>query len=411
MVEPEVVRQIRVLGEQGWGAKRIAAELGIARNTVRRYVRGGEAAERQVRPNARRLDEATRAEAVELFETAAGGNAVVVRDLLADRGTVVTARTVQRLVQPRRQQLRAEQVATVRFETAPGAQMQIDFGQKRLRVGGVDVVVHFLVAVLSYSRRLFVQAFSSERQDDWREGIARAFRHFGGVPRTILGDNARALVVAHDRSTQTVTFHPAYAAFCKDWGVVPRACAPYRARTKGKSESGVKFVKRNGLAERDFDSFAHLERHLVTWTQLADQRVHGTTKETPLARFERDERHALQPLPQRPLPSRERRLLRRVAHDTYVDVDTVRYSAPHRLVREHVEVAVGEQDVRIFHGSVLVATHERSREPHAVVTDPAHHAGLWRATDVDEPTAASSSLASLGRSLAEYADVITAGAA
>jgi len=142
-----------------------------------------------------------------------------------------------------------------------------------------------------------------------------------------------------------------------------------------------------------------------------DQRVHGTTKEAPLARFERDERHILQPLPQRPLPSRERRLLRRVAHDTYVDVDTVRYSVPHRLVREHVEVAVGEDDVRILHGGHLVATHVRSREPHAIVTDPAHLAGLWRATDLEPPTRTPSALTSLGRSLAEYADVITAGAA
>ena len=139
--------------------------------------------------------------------------------------------------------------------------------------------------------------------------------------------------------------------------------------------------------------------------------MHGTTKEAPLARFERDERDALQPLPQRPFPARERRLRRRVAHDTYVDVDTVRYSVPHRLVREHVEVTVGEHDVRIFHAGQVVATHERSREPHAVVTDRAHVAGLWRATHVDTPATEPSTLTSYGRSLAEYADVITAGAA
>lgn len=74
-------------------------------------------------------------------------------------------------------------------------------------------MVHVLVAVLSYSPRLFVKAFLSERANDWREGIAEALRHFGGVPRTILGDNARALVVAHNRQAQTVTFHPAYLPF------------------------------------------------------------------------------------------------------------------------------------------------------------------------------------------------------
>ena len=110
--------------------------------------------------------------------------------------------------------------------------------------------------MLSYSRRLFVKAFLNERGDDWREGIAAAFTHFGGVPRTLLGDNARALVLGRDRATGTVSFHPAYLAFCRDWDVQPRACAPYRARTKGKTEAGVKYVKRNALADQAFDSFA-----------------------------------------------------------------------------------------------------------------------------------------------------------
>ena len=101
-----------------------------------------------------------------------------------------------------------------------------------------------MVAVLSYSRRLFVKAFLRERQDEWREGLATAFRHFGGVSRTVLGDNARALVVGRDAATSTVRFHRAYLAFCRDWDVQPRACAPYRARTKGKTEAGVKYVKR-----------------------------------------------------------------------------------------------------------------------------------------------------------------------
>jgi transposase len=87
---------------------------------------------------------------------------------------------------------------------------------------------------------LFVKAFLNEPQDDWREGLAAAFTHFGGVPRMMLGDNARALVIGSDRATGTVIFQPAYLAFCRDWDVQPRACAPYRARTKGKTEAGAR---------------------------------------------------------------------------------------------------------------------------------------------------------------------------
>jgi transposase len=403
VVEGEMVTAIRELTNRGWGAKAIAAELAIARNTVRRYQRGAPAGV-QVRPSARRLSVEDQATAQALFQREAEGNAVVVQQLLAERGCAVSVRTVQRAVAPVRQAQRAADVATVRVETAPGAQMQIDFGEKRVAIAGTDIKVFLLVAVLSYSRRTFVKAFLHERQDDWREGIATAFLHFGGVVSTVLGDNARALVRGRDRATGTVTFHPGYLAFCRDWDVQPRACAPYRARTKGKVESGVKFVKRNALAGRTFSSFAVLEQHLAQWMDEADRRVHGTTHERPCDRFAREEQAALRPLPARPLPHRAQRLRRRVASDAFVDVETVRYSVPYQLVRDHVDVAIDEQTVRIFHGTDLVATHARSREPFARVVEPSHLAGLWRVTTPRAPVDAT--LSALGRSLAEYAAVV-----
>jgi transposase len=405
VIEGEIVTAIRELADRGWGSKAIARELGVARNTVRRYRREAVVAGRQVRAR-RRLTEAVVRDAQALYTGVAERNAVVVHRLLREQGRVLGLRTVQRAVTPVRQAQRAADVATVRVETAPGAQLQIDFGEKRVAIGGTEVRVFLLVAVLSYSRRLFVQAFLNERQDDWREGIASAFVHFGGVTTTILGDNARALVLGRDRATGTVHFHPAYLAFCRDWGVQPRACAPYRARTKGKTESGVKYVKRNALAGLTFESFSALEQHLAAWMLEADRRVHGTTHEAPLDRFLRDELAALRPLPARPLPRREQRLRRRVAHDAFVDVETVRYSVPYRLVREHVDVAVGDDTVQIFHGTTLVATHRRVREPYARVLEPAHVAGLWRVASTETIPTDVAPLAPLGRSLEAYADAI-----
>ena len=408
MLEGELVATIRELASRGVGSKAIARTVGVARNTVRRYLRRAVPAGVQTRPKAQRLPESARAEARALYDGAAEGNAVVVRRLLGERGVDVSVRTIERAVADIRQARRAVALATVRVESPPGDQAQIDFGQKGVQIGEASVRVFFLVAVLSYSRRLFVKAFLNERQDDWREGIAAAFTHFGGVPRTILGDNARALVSGRDRATGTVTFHPAYLAFCRDWDVQPRACAPYRARTKGKTEAGVKYVKRNAVAGLTFPSFAVLETHLTAWMAIADERIHGTTHETPRARFERDERVALRPLPARALPRREQRLRRRVANDAFVDLDTVRYSVPHRLVRDHVEVRVDDQMVRIFHGSTLVATHTRAVEPYARVIDPAHYTGLWRTAAAGDAGPAQT-LALLGRDLGDYAAVISGG--
>jgi transposase len=405
MVDSEIVRQLRALYELGWGKLRIARELGVSVNSVRRYIRAGVAAETQTRPGAWTLDDAERAQARELLDGPAAGNAVVVRRLLADRDIVVPLRTLQRTLAPHRRAKRAAELATVRFETAPGHQLQIDFGKKWIAIAGVRTKVHFFVAVLGYSRRIFVRASLSQRQDDWREGIAGAFRAFGGVTQRILIDRAGALVVGEDRESGTARVHPAFAAFCKDWGVEVSVCRPYRARTKGKTESGVGYVKRNAVAALSFESFAALEAHLARWMVEADQRTHGTTHERPIDRFERDERAALRPLPSIVLPVRERRVSRRVASDCFVDVDTIRYSVPHRFVRQTVEVLVGDREVLIFDGNEVIARHPRQAEPHQRVVDPRHFDGLYRQPDTTNvPTPAT-----FGRSLEVYAAFTSGG--
>jgi transposase len=403
MLVPEVVRQIRQLRELGWGAKRIAGQMGVARATVRRYLRGGADAETQHRPGAWTLEESAQALAIELLDGPAEGNAVVVRRLLRERGVEVPLRTLQRVLMPHRRARAAAEVATVRYETAPGHQLQIDFGEKLVRIDGALLRVHLFVAVLGYSRRLYVRASLSQRQDDWREGLAGAFRQFGGVPQTLLLDNAGALVVGRDRGTSKARLHPAFEAFCRDWNVEARVCQPYRARTKGKTEAGVGYAKRNGLAGLSFPSFAALQSHLTSWMLEADRRIHGTTRERPMDRFDRDERSTLRPLPANPLPVRQRRLSRRVAIDCFVDVDTVRYSVPHALVRQPVEVLVADEEVVIFAGKEAVARHRRSFEPHTRVVIPSHFDGLWRRPEED---VAPLSTLPVGRTLADYAAVI-----
>jgi transposase len=387
MLDPEIVKQIRALAALGWGTKRISVEVGASRGAVRRYLREGAAAETQQRPRAWTLDAEQRVVAKELLDGPAAGNAVVARRLLRERGVEVPLRTLQRSLEPHRQAKRAAELATVRFETAPGHQMQIDFGEKRVSLGGVLVKVFLFVAVLGYSRRIFV----------------RAFRRFGGVPQTILIDRAGALVVGQDRDTGTARIHPAFASFCRDWGVDVRACRPYRARTKGKTESGVGYVKRNALAACSFDGLEALQAHLERWMVEADQRMHGTTHERPSERFVRDERSALRPLPARPIVVRERRVTRRVANDCFVDIETIRYSVPHRLVRRFVEVLVGDDEVVVYDGASVVARHRRGTEPHQRIVDPSHFKGIYRQhahVDVaDEPSA-------IGRSLDVYEDCI-----
>jgi transposase len=414
MLPPTVVDRIRELDGQGLGSKRIALELRISRNTVRRYLAGAKVGF-QERPKARRLQGPLREEVQRLYGTVAEGNAAVIRQELEAKGIDVPLRTIQRAVADLRREAQAARLATTRFETKPGQQMQIDFGEKVVLIAGHPVKVQLMTAILGYSRRMSCRAFLAQRQDEWFEGMEEAFRLFGGLPDQILCDNASPLVNSHNAQTGEVVFHPGFAAFCKDRAITPRACRPRRARTKGKIERGVGYVKHNALAGRSFDSFAALRRHLAWWTpHVADRRIHGTTKEQPIVRFERDERDALRPLPARPLPVRTRRLSRRVSTDCFVDVDTVRYSVPHRYVRTTVEVVVGELRVEVWYQGKSIAQHNRCEEPRAWVRNPAHFEGLYRrhpAAPEPIPTAAGPSPNPLTRPLSIYTQVVEGGRA
>lgn len=375
MLAPQEVQRMLALQALGWGAKRISRELGCSRNTVRQYLRQG---------GWRPMDVASRAGVLEphrqwLAERLRQhrGNADVVRqDLARELGIEVSLRTVQRAVEPLRCELRAEAVATVRYETAPGHQLQIDFGSTAVVIGEEPQRIHLFVATLGYSRRCYVAVFLHERQSAWLQGLEGAFRHFGGVPQELLLDNARALVTEHNVQTREVKFNDRFHAFCRYWGVTPRACAPYRARTKGKDERGVGYVKRNAIAGHRFASLEELHAHLQRWTrEVADVRVHGTTGEPPVVRFER-EAAALKPLPAKAPFLQVRELTRRVHTDACIELDTNRYSVPWRLIGETVTVVVAERQVRVLYAGQEVACHAQSSLRRASVIDRRHLVGI-----------------------------------
>ena len=357
MQRPEEVTAMLRLAQAGVGVKRIAVELGCSKNTVKRYLRaGGWIAYRKPERGSRLAGLGDWL--AERFRQHRGNADVVRQDLAREQAIRVSLRTVERAVEPLRQALRAETVATIRFETAPGEQLQIDFGTVTVPIGGEPTKVKLFVATLGYSRRPYVALFEHERQAAWLSGIEGAFRHFGGLPRDLLLDNARALIERHDAKTREVQFNVRFHAFCRYWGVVPRACAPYRARTKGKDERGVGYVKRNAIAGHRFATLEALRAHLAWWMrEVADVRVHGTTGEPPIERFLREERAALRALGARAPWGQVRELVRRVHADACVEVDTNRYSVPWRLIGETVTVVLAANELTILHAGREIARH------------------------------------------------------
>ena len=373
---PDEVAAMARLRDLGWGTRRIAAELGCDRETVRRYLASGGWAPYRSSERRRALA-GHEAWLAERFRRHRGNADVVRQEVLAELGITVSLRTVERAVAHLRRELAAEVLATVRFETPPGRQLQIDFGERGVRIGDETVRVHLFVATLGYSRRVYVRAFQHQRQSAWLDGIEGAFGHFGGVPAELLFDNAKALVDRHDPVTREVTFNERLHAFARYWGLRPVACAPYRARTKGKDERGVGYVKSNALAGRSFASWAALEAHLVWWMrEIADTRVHGTTGEAPAMRFMRDEAAVLRPLAGRPPFRQARELTRRVQNDGCVDIDTNHYSVPWTLIGSVVSVIVSGGEVQVLHAGVQVARHVQRRGRRERVVEMAHLRGI-----------------------------------
>jgi transposase len=376
MQTPEEVAAMLRLKALGWGIRRISEELGCSHMTVRRYIAAGGYVPYRGRGRPRTL--AGHEAWLEERFLRHGGNADVVRqELEAEKGIRISLRTLEREVAPFRARLEAEARATVRFETPPGKQLQIDFGERRIEIGGEPVKVFLFVATLGYSRRIHVRAFRNERQESWFEGLESAFRHFGGVTEEVLLDNDRGLVAYHDRQTREVEFNARFKAFARHWGFRPRACAPYRARTKGKDERGVAYVKKNAIAGRSFGSWAALEAHLAWWSrEIADQRVHGTTGEVPAERFARAEAAALRPAAVIPSFQAMRELIRKVQADCVVDVDGNSYSVPWRLIGETVQVTVTQSLLRVRHAGREVAVHHLRKGRRQRIVDPLHFEGV-----------------------------------
>ena len=364
MVDPPDVELILSLHRKRWSARRIAKQVGISRTTVKRYLALGHFAPYR-RSKAADVLADHRSWAESRFLEVRGNVRVLHRELTA-RGLTVGYSTLVRAMNPLRQKLAAEERATVRFETLPGEQLQVDFGMQRVLIAGVLTAVHLCVLTLGYSRRTFVKAFLSEHLEQWLTTLEAGFHHFGGVPRELLIDNAKALVTLHDVDSGSVTFSEGFLAFCKLHGTRPVACRPYRPQTKGKVESGVKYVKRNALAGLSVESFEALEAHLIQWTrEVADVRVHGTTFERPIDRFAA-EQAALSPLRTAtvfPLPQE-----RRVPSDALVQLQTNRYQVPAAFVGRTVQVLLADGMVAIRCDGREIARHAELVGRHRVST-------------------------------------------
>ena len=314
---------IQVLHRQGMSIRGIARELGVSRNTVRRYLRADQIPEFKVcRSRPSKLDPFK--DYLQRRVAAAHPNWIPARVLFDEIKTMgyPGGRTIlsdyMATLKPRR---RPDPV--VRFETPAGQQMQVDWGAFRLG----STKLSAFVATLGFSRFTFGTFVENERFETLRSCHEQAFDEFGGVPKEVLYDNMRTVVQARNAYGKGQhRFHPGLWDFAHHYGFMPRLCLPYRAKTKGKVERFIGYLRYSffvPLVSRYRQLGESLDRELLnleltSWLErTANSREHGTTEQVPAEQL-LIEREELQALPPR-----------------YADGQPRHIATPHKPLRSH----------------------------------------------------------------------------
>ena len=367
------MKQIYEMHGQGHSARAIARDLSLARNTVLRYLNSPEAIKPQLRPlRGSKLDLYT--EHIDRrFSEGLENCRVLMREIQA-LGYEGGYTTVADYVRPRRR-VRQPQ-ATVRFETGPGEQAQVDWGSfSYLGDDGRQHRVWAFVMVLSWSRAIYVEFVRRADVASFIQCHVNAFEYFGGVPRRCLYDNAKVVILGRDEEGRA-EWNRRMPDFSLRVGFEMRVCRPYRAQTKGKVESGLKYVRGNMWPSLCFTDDADLNGKSLEWCDsVANLRTHGTTGRRPREMLLEELAH-MGPLPDRiglPPCLREDR---KVARHGFVHWEGSHYGVHWKWANSVVQVGQRLGMVEIWAGDERIAVHPRAQHPGQRFTLPGQWEGI-----------------------------------
>ena len=382
MILRETSMQIKYLAREGMQITKVAERCGVSRQTVYNHLkrRPGAPFPKPRVARASKLDpykEHIRAR-LERFDLVAPVLLREIRSLGYEGGLTI----LQDFIRPLKQEFVRR--VTERFETLPGRQAQIDWGEcGTIEVGGERRKLYVFVMVLGYSRMMQAQFTTSSKLPVLLRCLLGAFGALG-IPREVLVDNMKQAVDQHDVTTGTVRWNKTFLDFAEHHGFLPVASPPYWPRVKGKVERGVGYVKSSFLEGRSFTDLADLNRQLAVWLDtIANVRVHGTTRQRPidrhgielgqLRRLAAAGAYDVRPVEVRVVPS-----------DSHISYGAVHYSVDPVAARRSVLVraegeAVGDR-FSVYFGDRLVACHRRRPRGSPRITLPEHAAAIREMT-------------------------------
>lgn len=368
--------EIRQMYADGLSISEIARRTGRDRKTIRKWLRTN-AMPKPVRRKRRSILDPFKSFILEQMQKGVT-NASKMLYLLQQRGFRGKIRIVRAFMAPYRPM--AKVTATVRFETPPGKQAQVDWADfGYIEVNGQRRRLYCFIMVLCYSRALYLEFVTATDMNTFLRCHVNAFKFFGGVPHEVLYDNVKTVVKERDANSRPV-FNERFLDFSSYYGFRPRLCLPYHAWTKGKVERPVRYIRQNFWQGIEFRSLEDLNRQAALWRDtVANVRIHATTGVQPVLRLAEEK---LIPLVNRVEFDTSEYSHRRVSREAVISFRGSRYSVPWHLVGKDVLVRLlpSGQAIQVLWQGEVVAQHALAEGRGQLVIAPVHRQELKRTT-------------------------------
>jgi transposase len=374
MKKVEDVVEIGSLKRQGLSQRQIAHRLGISRPTVKKYLEDPEAVSRGRKPceRASKLDPYKEIIRVWLQEDL-DYRATWIYDHLCPLGYTGSYDVVKRKVKGLKEE--RQRIAYLRFESEPGRQAQMDFGEFQVVCDDGTVKKYYLFSmILGYSRRIYGELVERCDLPTFLDCHIRAFSHYGGVPGEILYDRMRNVFLG--KVAGKARFNDTLKGFAVHYGFKPEVTPAYAAWVKGKVERPFLFIREGFWRGYGFTSLERANDDLSAWLTAKDERVHGTTHEKVSERFERERPH-LRALPVHAFDT-SYRVYRKVHKDCTVRFECNSYVVPHTLVGKQILLRVKGRGMRVYEDEKLVVTYAIPEGKGHLVQDTRFYEALKR---------------------------------
>ena len=363
---------IRTLYKEGHSKRAIAKMAGVSRNTVKKALSESEVPKYKRKEKEDKLLSGYEEKVLEMVEQELIGTRIFKE--LQKLGYEGSITTVYRFIKENKLKVEAIKT-TVRFETLPGEQAQFDWSPYVIDIGGEKIQVFCFLLILGYSRKKFITFSKTQRIESVLEAMEEGLRTFGGVPKQVVVDNAKQLVLSHPKD-DLATYHPKFLELAGTYQFKPYACQTYWPRTKGKVERPFYYIEQHFIKGNEFDSLEDLIKRGQEFIDEWEEEPNKTTLVPPAVRFE-DEKTELMPLPTIAY-SIQLKETRKVSWDCLISYHGVKYSVPHVYAGKDVLIRSrygNSLEIYELNGS-LIYEHTISYQKGKTVVDEKHYEGV-----------------------------------